>query len=633
MSLVLSSNPSPIPASVSLKELADELSRCTFTDFDRAKLILAMMTDRLSPQSPFEIRLIYWRCGAFLENQWRHYEQALEHGNRAVAILESLADSAGLAEAWADISGIFQNKRDWNAAQESLDRARRYLNENAPARLCAQVDCREGFLHLHLGNTTNALDSLLKAEENLSDMGAEASLKEHYMFTLTLSGLGELYERVNEKEKSLDAYLRVLPVVERLGLRPRLAWHYLNAGRAAYALSNLEEAKACFEKVLEWAAEGDAEARTHALGNLGILAIWEGDRNRAWALIDQAAAQYANPAKPSDFTNLSKVEGWRAGLMTQTGDVKKARLLLEKAYTIGEKGEDLNHLSDVCKNLADVNRELDDYKQAYKWQALTTEYTVSHFKQLRNRDREDIEARHQLERSRQEAQMARLRVAGLQLRALRAQMNPHFMFNALNAIQGLITSGRNNEAESYLAKFARMMRQTLEYSDLEVVTLDEEIEFLERFLDINRKLRFRDRLNFKIIMPQGADTSDLYVPTMILQPFVENAIEHGLRPKQEGNLHIEFKLTGGEDELLLCTIEDDGVGYNKGREKHNEQSAFQKHRSRGMEITKERLTLLHQIQKRSATEFIRITDLSDVEGSVRTGTRVEVLLPMLAPED
>lgn len=614
-----------------LEAMAQELARCTFTDFDRAKQLLAELGEQLAPQSPFDARLTYRRCATFLENQWQHYDKALEHATRVVAILESLADAHGLAETWADISGIYQNMLNWSQAQESIDRARRYLNETASPRLRAQVDCREGFLLLHLGNTAAALDSFLKAEDGLMGIGPEAALKEHYILTLTLSGLGELYERANEKEKSLDAYQRVLPIVERLGLRPRLAWHYLNTGRAAYALQNLEEAKAHFEKVLEWAGEGDAEARTHALGNLGILAIWEGQPERAWILMDQAAALYADPKKPSDFTNLSKIESWRAGMMTQTGKVLQARSLLEKAHILGVQGEDLYHLVELSKNLADVNRELGNYEQAFYWQKQATERTVEHFHQLRNRDREEIEAQHQLERSRQEAQMARLRVAGLQLRALRAQMNPHFMFNALNAIQGLITSGRNNEAESYLAKFARMMRQTLEYSDQEVVSLDEEIEFLERYLDINRKLRFRDRLNFTISMPKGADTSDLYVPTMILQPFVENAIEHGLRPKQEGNLRIEFRLLGDDDEVLLCIIEDDGVGYNKGREKHKEQSAFQKHRSRGMEITKERLNLLHQMRQREASDFVRIIDLSETDGPQRNGTRVEVLLPVLEP--
>jgi two-component system, LytTR family, sensor kinase len=612
-----------------LRDLEKNLKQWAFTSFSKARSALEELALHATPQSAYELRLAYYRHASFLENQWQHHDRALGFARQAVDVLESVPDAQGLAEIWADIAGIYQNRREWRNAQESIDRARKYLNENTPAPLRAQVDCREGFLQLHLGDNTRALDNLLKAEEGLTGLDAgQSELKSYYILTLVLSGLGDVYERIDEKEKSLDAYRRVLPIVEEHHLRPRLAWHYLNAGRAAFARENISEAKEYLLKALEWSVEGDAEARTHALGNLGILAILEGNTDRAWSLMDQAAAQYENPEKPGDFTNLSKVESWRAGLMTQTGDYEKARQFLEKAYEYGQQGEDNYHLLQVCHNLAEVNAVFEDYRQAYVWQRRTTEYTNIHFKHLRNRDREDIEALHQLERSRQEAQMAKLRVAGLQLRALRAQMNPHFLFNALNAIQGLITSGRNKEAESYLAKFARLMRQTLEYSDLEVVSLEQEIEFLERYIDINRKLRFRDRLEFRIVPPRGIDLSDLYIPTMILQPFVENAIEHGLRPRQEGALTIGFQLLENE-ELLFCTIEDDGVGYNKGREKHKDPSAFQKHRSRGMEITGERLNLLHQLQKTSPGAYIRIADIGDLSEGARTGTRVEVLLPIL----
>jgi anti-sigma regulatory factor (Ser/Thr protein kinase) len=405
----------------------------------------------------------------------------------------------------------------------------------------------------------------------------------------------------------------------------------LNAGRAALAQQDVTQAQACFEKVLEVTGEGESEAKTHALGNLGILAFLAEDTDQAMSLFDLAAAEYENPSKPADFTNLSKIESWRAGLFFQSNDLEKAEFFLEKAWEKGQKGQDLYHLSQIAQNLAALESQRENHEQAYEWQCKAADLAARHFHQLRDREREEIEARHQLERSRQESQMARLRVASLQLRALRAQMNPHFMFNALNAIQGLITSGRNNEAESYLAKFAKMMRHTLEYSDLEVVALEQEIEFLERYLDINRKLRFRERLHYQIILPRDADLTELNVPTMILQPFIENAIEHGIRPRQEGNLRIEFHLLGN-DQMLRCIIEDDGVGYNKGREKQKEGAAFQSHRSRGMDITLERLTLLHQLQKHEASDFIRIHDIGDLTHGEGTGTRVEVLLPLLEGE-
>ncbi len=619
------------PSPAYLRRLCAHLERSIFTDFEQARAMLKELAAAIHPGLPFDIRLAYHRSAAFLENQWQRWEPALAHAYQAIAIYENLADSPALAEMWADVSAVHVNQRAWNAAQESLDRAHNYLDPASPPRVRANVTCREGFLHLHLGNLNQALVCFQEAEKDLMGLDASAERKDFYLLTLVLSGLGTLYERLGDKEKSLEAFRRVLPIAEEHRLRPRLPWHFLHTGRVALALDNAQQAREYFEYALRFAGEGEEEVRTQALGNLGILAFLADRPDEAFTLFDQAAAQYAHPDSEDDFTNLSKIESWRAGVILRKGDREQGQLHLEKAYEYGVKGRDIHLLSQICFNLAAMYAQDSRYERAYFYQLRTTELTTEHYEQLRDRDREELEARHHIERSRQDAQMARLRVAGLQLRALRAQMNPHFMFNALNAIQGLVTSGRNNEAESYIAKFAKMMRQTLEYSDLEVVPLEQEIEFLDRYLDINRKLRFRDQLDYKIIVSPELERLDIYLPTMILQPFVENAVEHGLRPRKAGKLRIEFSL-GKQEDTLLCVIEDDGLGYLAGRAKQSDQMAFQKHRSRGMDITHERLALLHQLQRKQEGQFVVITDLGEQSGGEHTGTRVEVILPIMEEE-
>ncbi len=614
-----------------LRRLTDNLSRWAFTDFEQAKYAVAELGRLIAPRSPFDVRLSYHRSAAFLENQWYRYEQSLLHARLAVGILESLADGLALAETWADIAATYLNQRDWTAAEDAIQRAKRYLGEDAPPRLHAHVTCREGFFYLLIGNPRKALDCLMESEKDLLNLDEKTgTLKDWYIKTIILSGLGQLYEHLGEEDKSQEAYRSVLPIVEKYHLCPRMSWHYLNAGRAALARNDTELAQAHFEKALSVVDSGESEAKTLALSNLGILATLAGNAPKAFNLFGQAAAEYDPPAKPSDFTNLSKIESWSAELYVQLEKMFEAERHYLRAWEIGQQGNDLYHLAQVCQKLANLYEETDNYKHAFEWQRRMTELNQTHFSNLRDNERQELEARHQLERSRQESQMARLRVAGLQLRALRAQMNPHFMFNSLNAIQGLVTSGRNTEAESYLAKFAKMMRHTLEYSELEEVSLEQEIEFLDRYLDINRKLRFRDRLDFQIIAPKDEELDELFIPTMIVQPFVENAIEHGLRPRQEGRLTIRFEVMPDDEFLLRCTIEDDGVGFNKGQEKSAAQAGagFQKHRSRGMEITHERLLLLHQIQKRPGDNFIQIQDLSDITNGQRSGTRVEVFLPI-----
>lgn len=612
-----------------LRRLCADLEQWAFTDFDQARVALTELQAAISPQTPADIRLACHRYGAFLENQWRHYDRALEQFGLAIAILENKAEALPLAEICLDVAAVHVNRRDWPAVEQSLDRARQYLGKQEAPNLRGQLACREGFLHLHLGNHRKALENLQEAERILMGLGDQATLKDYYILALAISGLGDLYERLDEKENSLDAYQRVLPIVEEHQLRPRLSWHYLNAGRAALAQNVTEYARECFENVLQFAEDEELEAKAHALTNLGIIAFLNNDSPHAVSFLDEATALFPNPSKPADFTNLSKIHGWRAELLRKQQQLEQAEAQFEQAYTFGQQGQDLNYVAHVCQALAQLCEARSDYQRAYQWQRRATETTEQHYQHVRDRERQEIEARHNLERSRQEAQLAKLRVVSLQLRALHAQMNPHFLFNAMNAIQGLITSGRNEEAETSLARFAKLIRSTLEYSRLEEVSLEKEKEFLNLYLEVNCKLRFRDRLLYKVVLPDIADAGELLIPAMIVQPFVENAIEHGLRPKLTGRLTIEFQLS--EDERTVrCVIRDDGVGFNKGKEKQKARpESYQTHRSRGMEITRERLTLLHQLCKTPPGKYINIADIGEKTGGKYTGTQVDVLIPVL----
>jgi two-component system LytT family sensor kinase len=616
----------------SLASLGAELERAAFTDFDRARALLSVLAGMESPDLSYPIRLIYHRMGAFLENQWHQYAKSLEHLQVVTSICERLPDPAGVADAHIDAAAVYLNMRSWAKAQERLDKARQYLTTHPDARLTAHLAGREGFLNLHLGNLRQSLQNLLDAEKGLTRLGRKSVLKDYYLYSLVLSGLGELYLRLDEEERSLDAYMRVLPLVEAHNLRPRLPWHYLNAGRTALARSDNHRARTCFQKVLDIGEQDDPEVVALALANLGLLDFLENSPAEAMRRYDEAGNQFTQPYKPADYTNLSKIERLRAELLSRQSDLAAAAQALEQAYAFGEKGTDAQHLAQVCQLLGGIRAEHGAYAEAYRWQFRATELQAYHLQSVRDSEREELEARHQLETIRQEAKLAKLRVTSLQARALRAQMNPHFLFNALNAIQGLISSAKNEEAVSYLAKFALLMRQTLDYSEKEVVDLEQEIDFLERYLDINNKLRFRGQLEFEIHTDDALDPSELYIPTMILQPFVENAIEHGLKSRQKGVFYITFSPTT-DPKVLLAVLEDDGVGYNASREEHRQhQSFYTEHRSRGTDITRERLRILHNHDERFEVEHIRILDRSTHTNGVKTGTRVEVLLPLLEPD-
>ncbi len=204
----------------------------------------------------------------------------------------------------------------------------------------------------------------------------------------------------------------------------------------------------------------------------------------------------------------------------------------------------------------------------------------------------------------------------LQLKVLRTQMNPHFIYNSLNAIHNLVRKGEAVAASAYLDGFARLLRMVLDHSVKERVPLADEIAFLRQYLKLEA-MRFEDGLDYVVDADRALlDDEDLLVPTLLVQPFVENAVWHGLAPKPgDKKLSVRFTMRG---EQVVCTIEDNGVGRDAApKRSHPDGSA-----SLGLQLTNERLQLL--AFKLEGTGRITFTDLK--EGATPTGTRVEVVL-------
>lgn len=205
------------------------------------------------------------------------------------------------------------------------------------------------------------------------------------------------------------------------------------------------------------------------------------------------------------------------------------------------------------------------------------------------------------------------KIAALRHQALTSGMNPHFIFNALNSIQQFINTHNTAEASDYLGRFSRLIRETLEHGNNSFITLSEEMHRLTDYLELE-KMRFGDRLDFKISAAAGLDKYKTAVPNMILQPLVENALWHGILARQEnGVIRIAFSRQNGRIHVL---VEDNGIGINAGL-----RSAQKPHTSMGIGMIKERLELLNRLNHYEAEIVIR--DKAELQQS-GTGTLVEV---------
>lgn len=205
-----------------------------------------------------------------------------------------------------------------------------------------------------------------------------------------------------------------------------------------------------------------------------------------------------------------------------------------------------------------------------------------------------------------------------EMAALRAQINPHFISNSLNAIEHLVNIGEARKASKYLVHFSRLTRQILNGSANNIISLDKELKTMKHFLALEQ-LRFSDKLTFEIECDPSIPTEEIATPALILQPYIENAILHGIKPKPQGG-HIKMLITR-EENVLKFVIEDNGIGREAAR-KLKEASVLQQQKSMGMDITQQRLKALGRVKGYA----LQIEDLYHSDGTA-SGTRVTLRLP------
>jgi len=204
-------------------------------------------------------------------------------------------------------------------------------------------------------------------------------------------------------------------------------------------------------------------------------------------------------------------------------------------------------------------------------------------------------------------------IATLEQKALQAMMNPHFVFNVINTIQYFIGINESKAANQILTGFARLMRKHLEICLKSSITLFEEIQYLNLYLSLE-KLRFADKMNYAINIVGEIESEDIIIPSMLIQPFIENAVWHGLLPKEDGgSISIDFK---NQNNQLSIKILDDGIGISNS----TKSKSPSKHTSRGLQLIHERVHLLNKINKTS----IHISQRQTGE----SGTEVLISIPV-----
>lgn len=603
--------------------LLDQLTaHYAYTDVPRALLLLDELQDILGEHYYPDFATNYLINRANAENLLYNFEEAEAFCLRAIQLIEERGTSNQQAEVYIDFAAICMNLGEHEEATQYLEKAEKAIKSFPSAQLKARLICREGHLHLKSSNFSVAIELFLEAEKRMNALNS-LSIKDRYFQTLIFSGLGKVFELNNEQEKSIRYYLKTLELCEKYGMMARISWHYLNLGVGYMSLDNLTEAEPYYQKAIETTDDINTYPRASSYANLGYCRLVQKEYQEALELFELAEKLFKE-IQEEDYRNFAMIASWRGRLHTENDQPMEAIYHYRMSNTYAEKVDDNKQLANTCKELAAVYASLGDFKLAYDYQVYHDRFFEKYMGQANKQKQMEIEVRYEAEKKKREAEVHKLRATKLQLKALRAQMNPHFMYNALNSIQNYITSNEITSASKYLAKFAKLMRQSLDNSDLEIISLEKEIEFLENYLMINEKLRFEDKLSYRIYVDDEIEEDILGVPTMIIQPYVENAIEHGLRTCKNGMIQVKFGLL--DEDTILCTVEDNGIGRVKARQLQMNDPQFQNHKSRGTSITEERLKILHNSSDDLLVETI---DLYHEKTGEAIGTRVEIKIPIV----
>lgn len=207
----------------------------------------------------------------------------------------------------------------------------------------------------------------------------------------------------------------------------------------------------------------------------------------------------------------------------------------------------------------------------------------------------------------------------LEQEAFHAMINPHFIFNVLNSIQHYINNNNAYEANLYLSDFARYIRTNLEISSKKYISLDEEIAFLELFVSLER-LRFEKKLTYEVYVDPAIDTDETVIPAMLLQPFIENALWHGILPV-DGKGHLKLSIKKEAGNMLSLEITDDGEGHPPVHESNEPQ--IRTRDSKGILITRQRLEVMEALTGRTLSLKIN----KAFPGQKNEGTRVALSIP------
>jgi len=510
----------------------------------------------------------------------------------------------------------------------------------------ALANRQKGNLYYVLGDNLNALDAYQKAlvlSQNMANRQLESSL---------LGNIGNIHADLKEYDKALKKYHAYLSTAQSLNNRPDEIKALSNIAIIYNDTEKFEEGVSYLEKALTLAKLEENNLFIAAITNNLALAYKKlGQNEKALAHYQEAvdlAQQIDNKyIEASALNSIGKINVLLKNYGVAKASASQALALSQEIGAVEWESDSWEVLSQVYEYNGNMAEALDAYKEHVqlrdsvlneeKRSELTRKEMQFQMERQQAVAQEEIKRQELVKngyllgaillalisiigyflykRRRDALEKRKLaefnaKVAETELKALRSQMNPHFIFNSLNSISDFISKNDIQQADDYLVKFSKLTRSILENSEKKWITLEEDLELMELYMQIE-SLRLENKLNYHISVDDSIEPDNTLVPPLILQPFIENSIWHGIAPKQgDGQIALLIKKDGN---MLEYIVEDNGIGRSATHTHGKKKGSF------GVKITSNRIEIINHLNNTNGS--INLLDKTE-------GLRVEIRLPL-----
>ncbi len=555
-------------------------------------------------------------------------------------------------------AGYFLMTKDYSnasaEAQTALQKAESLKDKETQARVLTffgKYYLRTGFFNESL---TNFSRSNLIAEKE----GLKKIIPRNYL------GMADVYESLKRYPEFQENLINATTASEAAGDTSSLLTAYFRLGSLLTEKArNFRKADSVFKRCVSISIQKkDSVISGVALANMGWNFYLRNDYDSALFYYKKSLL-YSLPGKR--YSTSANSYGNIGTIYRDLGKPKESLEYYNKSLDMAKLADDTYTLYWVYRDISDMYLGLKDTAKAYTNYVLFKKYSDIDLQRSNVKGLDDATARFEAESRRTEVELlslklreqrliiygstclfilvlstgilifsrakinARRRISEMDRKIseitqanLRQQMNPHFIFNTLNSIQYYMYQHDKLSTNNYLTKFSNLMRKVLENSQYTSIPVKDELDALRLYLDLEM-MRFKNKFDYKIVVDEEIDTMMYKIPTMLIQPYVENSISHGLIPAEtQGHIKIEFKL---ERKHISCIIEDNGIGRKAAQER--KPGIRKEHNSLGTRIVSSRLDLVNAFYGTSLKTVF--TDLKDEHGNV-AGTMVKINIPILS---